>query len=72
MSSPVQFHQILEMIDCLSLDEQQDLINIVQHRQMEKRREEIANNINQARQEYEQGQVFRGNIDDIINELNND
>jgi hypothetical protein len=33
------------MIDDLSLDEQDDLINIIQHRQIEKRREEIAQNI---------------------------
>ena len=72
MSQTIQFHQILEMIDGLSLDEQDDLINIIRHRQIEKRREEIAKNIVQARQDYQQGKVFRGNIDDIITELNND
>ena len=72
MSQTIQFHQILEMIDNLSLDEQDDLINIIRHRQIEKRREEIAKNILQARQNYQQGKVFRGNIDDIITELNND
>jgi hypothetical protein len=72
MSQTIQFHQILEMIDDLSLDEQDDLINIIRHRQIEKRREEIAKNIHQARQDYKQGKVFRGNIDDIIAELNND
>ncbi|CCQ53180.1 hypothetical protein WH8501_04775 [Crocosphaera watsonii WH 8501] len=72
MSQTIQFHQILEMIDSLSLDEQDDLINIIRHRQIEKRREEIAKNIVQARQDYQQGKVFRGNIDDIITELNND
>ncbi len=72
MSQTIQFHQILEMIDNLSLDEQDDLINIIRHRQIEKRREEIANNIIQARQDYQEGKVFRGNIDDIITELNND
>ena len=71
MSQTIQFHQILEMIDDLSLDEQDDLINIIRHRQIEKRREEIAKNIYQARQEYQQGKLFRGNIDDIITELNN-
>ncbi len=72
MSKTIQFNQILEMIDYLSVDEQDDLINIVRHRQIEKRREEIANNINQAKQEYQQGNVFRGTVDDIITELNND
>lgn len=72
MAQTMQFNQILDMIDNLSVDEQEDLISIVRHRQIERRREEIANNIAQARQDYQQGEVFRGNIDDIIAELNND
>lgn len=68
----MQFSKILEMIDYLSFDEQDDLINIVKHRQIEKRREQIAQNISQARQDYQNGNVFRGNIDDIIDELNSD
>jgi hypothetical protein len=72
MSEIIQFNQILEMIDYLSVDEQDDLINIIRHRQIEKRREEIANNINQARKSYQEGNVFRGTVDDIIAELNDD
>ena len=68
----MQFSQILEMIDYLSFDEQDDLINIVKHRQIEKRREQIAQNISQARQDYQKGYVFRGNVDAIVAELNND
>jgi len=72
MPKTMQFSKILEMIDYLSFDEQDDLINIVKHRQIEKRREQIAQNISQARQDYQNGNVFRGNVDDIIAELNND
>ena len=72
MPPTMQFSQILEMIDYLSFDEQDDLINIVKHRQIEKRREQIAQNISQARQDYQNGNVFRGDIDAIIAELNND
>ena len=70
MAQTTHFSQILEMIDHLSLDEQEDLINIVRHRQIERRREEIAVNIAQAHQEYQQGKVFRGTVDDVIVELN--
>ena len=70
MAQTTHFSQILEMIDHLSLDEQEDLINIVRHRQIERRREEIAVNIAQAHQEYQQGKVFRGTVDDVIAELN--
>ena len=72
MPQTMQFSQILEMIDYLSFDEQDDLINIVKHRQIEKRREQIAQNISQARQDYQNGNVFRGDVDSIIAELNND
>ena len=65
-----RFNQILEMIDNLSLDEQEDLINIARHRQIEQRREEIASNIIKADQEYQQDKVFRGTVDDVIAELN--
>ncbi|WP_293041383.1 hypothetical protein [Moorena sp. SIO1F2] len=64
------FNQILEMIDALSLEEQNDLINIVRHRQIEQRREEITVNITKAHLDYQQGNVFRGTVDDVIAELN--
>ena len=66
----MQFNQILEAIECLSLEEQEDLIQIIRKRQIERRREEIAANITQARQEYQQEKVFRGTVDDVIAELN--
>ena len=65
-----RFNQILEMIDNLSPDEQEDLINIARHRQIEQRREEIATNIIKAHQEYQQNKVFRGSVDNVIAELN--
>ena len=66
----MQFNQILEAIELLPIDEQKDLINIVKHRQVERRREEIAANIAKAHQEYQQNEVFRGTVDDVIAELN--
>lgn len=69
-SFKMQFNQILEAIDCLSAEEQEDLIQIVKKRQIERRREEIAANVAQARKEYQQDEVFRGQVDDVIAELN--
>lgn len=70
MVRTTHFNQILEMIENLSPDEQEDLINIVRHRQLEQRREEIAANITKAHQQYQEDRVFRGSVDDIIAELN--
>jgi hypothetical protein len=49
---------------------QQVLIDLLQKRLVENRRSEIAANIVQAKAEYEAGQIVRGSIDDIMNELN--
>lgn len=65
-----RFDQILEMIDELSLDEQEDLINIARNRQIEQRRAEIAANITDSRLKYQKDNVFRGTVDDVIAELN--
>jgi len=70
MTQTTQFNEILEMIDNLSFEEKEELINIVKHRQIEQRREEIANNIAQAHQDYQQGNVFRGSVDQVIAGLN--
>ena len=43
-------------------------INVV-HQNRLSRRDEIAANIAIAAKEYEQGQVFRGSVDDVMAEL---
>ncbi len=45
MNHTTEFNQILELMDNLSFIEQDEIINIVRRRQIEKRREEIAANI---------------------------
>ena len=70
MTQTTQFNKILEMIDHLSQEEQEELIKIVKYRQIEQRREDIANNIAQAHQDYQEGNIFRGSVDQVIAELN--
>ncbi|MEA5595166.1 hypothetical protein [Rivularia sp. UHCC 0363] len=64
-----RFNKVLESVETLSLDEQEALIQVVQRRIVEKRRDEIAANIVQANVEYRSGQVFRGSVAEIMNEL---
>ena len=70
MTQTTQFDQILEIIDHLSLEEQEDLIQIVQRRKTERRREEIARNLAQAQEDYQRENTFRGTVDAVIAELN--
>lgn len=64
-----RFDRVLESIETLSLDEQEALVQVVRRRIVEKRRDEIAENIAQARVEYAKGQVFRGTVSEIMDEL---
>ncbi|MGB3759683.1 MAG: hypothetical protein WBA07_25485 [Rivularia sp. (in: cyanobacteria)] len=65
-----KFDRVLESIETLSLDEQEVLVQVVRRRIVEKRRDEIAENIALARVEYAKGEVFRGNVSEIMDELN--
>ncbi|MBD2162945.1 hypothetical protein H6G04_00865 [Calothrix membranacea FACHB-236] len=69
MTQLSRFGEILESIEELSADEQETLIDLIRHRLAEKRRSEIAVNIAQAQVEYETGKVFRGNLNQIMDEL---
>ncbi len=70
MTQIVNFNEILENIDALSSEDQAVLIDILLHRQVERRRGEIAVNIAQAKEEYQTGQIFRGTINELMDELN--
>jgi hypothetical protein len=71
MISASKFNEILEQIDSLSIDDQEILIDLVKRRLIERRRDEIAENITKSHQEYQSGEVFRGSVEDVIAELNN-
>ena len=71
MVNTPKFNEILEQIDTLPCDDQEMLIDLVKRRLVERRREEIADNIVKAHQEYQSGEVFRGSVEDVIAELNN-
>jgi hypothetical protein len=65
-----KFDRVLESIETLSLDEQEALVKVVRQRIIEKRRDEIAQNVAQANFEYRTGKVFRGSVTEIMDELN--
>jgi hypothetical protein len=69
MASVSRLDQVLESIEDLSVDEQETLIDLMRHRLAERRRSEIAANIAQAQVEYQTGEVFRGTVAQIMDEL---
>ena len=63
------FQDALELIESLPEYQQEDLVEIIRHRLMEHKRELLAENINQAKEEYTKGEVKKGTVDDLMKEL---
>ncbi|MCD6386249.1 hypothetical protein J7M23_10795 [Candidatus Sumerlaeota bacterium] len=65
----VTFQEALEIIESLPPNQQENLINIIQHRIIEYRRELLAKSIREAREEYARGEIRKGSVDDLMKEL---
>ena len=65
----ITFQRALEIIESLPEDQRESLIEIVKHRLIEERRNRLARSIKEARQDYRQGKVKRGSVDDLIRDL---
>ena len=65
----VTFQEAIDVIELLPEYQQESLVDILQHRLIEHRRELIAENIKEARNEFARGEVKRGAAIDLIREL---
>lgn len=63
------FQEALDIVESLPEHQQEDLINIIQRRRLERRRELLAESIMEARAEYARGEVTRGTADDLMQEI---
>ncbi len=63
------FQEALDIVDSLPEHQQEDLINIIQRRRIERRRELLAESIKETRAEYARGEVIRGTVDDLMKDL---
>jgi hypothetical protein len=63
------FEQALEMIEQLSVEDQENLIEIVQRRLLEQRRAEIASNARTTLQAFREGRAHYGTIQDLRRDL---
>jgi hypothetical protein len=69
MTQITSFHEILESVEQLPVEDQEALIDLIRQRLVERRRAEIATNIVKAQDEYKTRQVFRGTVDELMAEL---
>ena len=63
------FQQAIETVEALSLEEQAMLLEIIQNRLREDKRQELLENIKQSEQYYAEGNVKRGSVSDLMKDL---
>ena len=63
------FQDALNAVETLPDEQQESLIEIVRHRLIDRCREEIAESVQTAREEYARGEVQRGSVEELIGEL---
>jgi hypothetical protein len=66
---PATFQDVLDMVESLADHQQETLIDILEHRLMEHRREMLAQNVREARAEYGRGETREGTVDDLMREI---
>jgi hypothetical protein len=63
------FGEVLESADALSLEEQENLISILQHRLREQRRAELAKAVEAARRDFQGGRCRPATPNDIMKKI---
>jgi hypothetical protein len=64
-----RFQEVIETVEALPFGDQALLIEIVCHRLIQQRRAELAVDIAEARNAYQRGEVRRGTVADLMEEL---
>jgi len=65
----VTFNEVLESIEAFSEDEVESLLEIIEKRLIEEKRERLAKSIKAAKREFTDGKVKRGTVDDLMKAL---
>ena len=64
-----KFQKALEIIESLTEEEKESLMQIVRNRIIEQRRDRLAESIREAKKEYECGEIKRGSVDELMSEI---
>ena len=63
------FAEVLETIENFSFEEKETLVDILQRRLVDAKRERILKSVKQARKEYERGEAKTASVDEIMSEI---
>ena len=69
MENVATFNEVLESADKLSLDEQETLAEILRKRLIDHRRTELAKEIQEAQQEYQEGRAQPATPSELMKEI---
>ena len=69
MSKALRFGEALEGIEALSLEDQETLKEILHRRIVERRREELVRDVQQAQQEFQAGECRPVTPEELMNEI---
>ncbi len=67
-----KFNEALELIDSLSLDEQEELIEIEKKRIMEKKRKILSNDIQEAKEDIKKGNYITGDYKEVMKSIDDE
>lgn len=65
----VAFQEVLDIVESLPIEQQETIIEIVNHRLIEERRNLLAQNIQEAKEEFARGEIRKGTVDDLMKEV---
>ena len=69
MANAISFHEVLDAVEQLPIDEQESLIDLLRRRIAEYRRQEIAALVSSAQEEYRNGKLTPESPDDIMQSI---
>lgn len=69
LAKSATFDEVLEMVDTLPDPLQEELVEIIRRRRLERRRDALVGRVTEARAEYDRGEIRRGTVDDLLEEL---
>ena len=69
MGGDVRFGEILEEADRMPLEDQETLIEVLQKRMRDRRRAELAKDIQEAQKEFQEGSCHPATADELMREI---
>ncbi len=63
------FAEVLETIENFSIDEKETLVDILQRRLQEEKRQRIIASVKESQREFEQGELKPASVDEIMKEI---